>query len=256
MEEFDVTKTYRELQERVKRIPMELESPEEAIEESIKYYKSIPMYDWGAKQQSNEHDMTEKYGSEYVNELKQCEYEGPPIPKSLICDLHRIHEGKRPFKKKMYKRIADISNSRKIVKAKAENPEKKGDLQPKEYSNEHYSNVRAGLINMGRKNRVLQNPTTLLFYLLQHKPWKGKKDKHNTYEKWYLKEKLIVASVSIERMSADLGVHEKTVRNWLNSLHSSGIVRKVKVGMENIYVLGEIVGKEEVYYYTGEVSWN
>jgi hypothetical protein len=255
MEDFDITKTYRELQERVKQIPMELESPEEAIEESIKYYKSIPMYDWGARQQSNEHDMTEKYGSEYVNEIKQCQWDCLPIPKSLICDMHRIHEGKQPFKKKRYKKVPKIPNYGKPLKAKMENLEKKGDVKPRKFSNDFYSNVRAGLINMGRKHRTLKNPTTLLLYLLQHKSWEGKKDKHNTYDHWYLKKKLIVASIGVDQMCADLGVHEKTVRNWINSLHDAGIIRKVKVGMENVYVLGEVVGKEEVYYYTGEAKW-
>jgi hypothetical protein len=255
MEEFDVTKTYRELQELSKLIPREEESVEEAIRESIEYYKSIPMYDWGEKQKSNEHDMTEKYGSKYVKELKYYQYEGLQIPKSLICDLHRIHEGKKPFKKKRQKKITNIRSYRKSQKQDWGKFEKKTDLEPKEYSNEYYSNVRAGLINVGRTKKVLQNPTTLLLYLLQHKPWEGKKDKHNTYHNWYLGKKLIVASVSVERMSADLGVHEKTVRNWLNSLHSAGIIRKLKVGKENIYILGEVIGKEEVYYYAGEASW-
>lgn len=255
MEDFDITKTYRELQERVNQIPMELESVEEAIRESIEYYKRIPMYDWGAKQKSNEHDMTEKYGSKYVKQLNYYKWEGLPVPKSLVSDLHRIHEGKKPFKKKRQKKITNIRSYRKSQKQDWGKFEKKTDLEPKEYSNQHYTNVRAGLINMGRKHRILQNPTTLLLYLLQHRPWEGKKDKHNTYEHWYLEKKLIVASISVGQMSADLGVHEKTVRNWLNSLHGAGIIRKVKVGMENVYVLGEVVGKEEVYYYTGEAKW-
>lgn len=48
---------------------------------------------------------------------------------------------------------------------------------------------------------------------------------------WELKNapgKRIVASVSVERMCTDLGVHKETVRNWTNALHKRGIIRKLK----------------------------
>jgi hypothetical protein len=83
----------------------------------------------------------------------------------------------------------------------------------------------------------------------------GKKDKHDTYDTWYRKRRLIVASVGVEKICADLGVHEKTVRNWVNALHKSGVIRKLKDGKENVYVLGEVINNEELFYYSGEISW-
>ena len=64
-----------------------------------------------------------------------------------------------------------------------------------------------------------------------------------------------MATDSVEKMAADLGVHEKTVRNWIEELHRSGIIKKVKVGLENVYVLGEVTDSGERYYYAGKIRW-
>lgn len=64
-----------------------------------------------------------------------------------------------------------------------------------------------------------------------------------------------MASVGVEKICADLGLKEKTVRNWTNALHKSGIIRKMKEGQENVYALGEIIHDKELFYYTGEISW-
>jgi len=255
MEDFDVAKAAKELKELRKLIPQEEDDWEEIKRQAVEYYKDIPMHDWGAGQDSNEHDMLKKYGRKYINTIRHCEHEGWPISKNLISNLHRIHEGKKPYKKKAQNNIANIDNYREREKIDWDRFEKKKDLKPAEYNKKYYSNVSAGIINMVRTCKVLRNPTTLLFYLLQRKPWEGKKDKHDTYEYWYLKKNLIVASVSIEKISADLGVHEKTVRNWIDLLHDSGIIKKLKIGIENIYVLGEVIDKGELYYYAGEASW-
>ena len=121
--------------------------------------------------------------------------------------------------------------------------------------NDYYSPVKAGLFNVARGNEVLRNPTTLLLYLLQHRSWKGKKDKHDTYGTWYLRRNLIVASVGEEKIAADLGVHKKTVRNWTKALQRTGVIRKLKDGQDNVYVLGEVIENKELFYYSGEISW-
>lgn len=133
--------------------------------------------------------------------------------------------------------------------------EKKTNLEPTVFKNNRYSHVKDGVFNMSRKCRSLQNPTTLLLYLLQNCCWEGKKDKHDTYCTWYLKRNLVVASISVEKMCADLGVHEKTIRNWANALQKDGMIKKVKEGKENIYVLGEKVDGKELLYCSGEISW-
>jgi hypothetical protein len=254
-EGFDVTQAYRKLEKQRRSIRMTPEELEEQKRDAMAYYKAIPMYDWGSGEVSNEHDMNQKYGSRYVNALWDCELHAKRVPKKLISDLHRIHEGKKPYGKNTHQRDAQQEREQRRQPIDWDRLEKKQDLEPTTYTSEHYTTVRAGMINTVRQCKVLRNPTALLFYLLQHKPWEGKKDKHDTYGYWYVKKHLIVASVSVEKMAADLGVHEKTVRNWIEELHESGIIKKVKIGLENIYVLGEVTDTGEKYYYAGEIPW-
>jgi len=254
-EGFDVAQAYRELEKYRRSIKMTQEELEEQKQEAMACYKAIPMYDWGAGEVSNEHDMSQKYGSRYVNAIWDCELHAKRVPKRLISDLHRIHEGKKPYRKTADQRSAQRERETRRQGIDWGRLEKKQDFEPTAYKSEHYATVSAGMINMVRRCRVLRNPTTLLFYLLQHKPWEGKRDKHDTYGYWYVKKRLIVASVSVEKMAADLGVHERTVRNWIEELHGSGIIKKVKRGLENIYILGEVTDAGEQYYYTGEIRW-
>jgi hypothetical protein len=82
-----------ELKELAKLIPQEEEENlEQALKKAEAYYKAIPMYDWGARINSNEQDMSQKYGSRITSELRRCHRDGYHIPKSLIADMHRIHD--------------------------------------------------------------------------------------------------------------------------------------------------------------------
>ena len=109
--------------------------------------------------------------------------------------------------------------------------------------------IQAKLYNRARSCKSLQNPTTLLFYLIQHSAWEGKNDKHNTFKHWYEKERLIVASRSQEQISKDLGVSVRTVQRWLDELEQDRLIHRDTEGKENVYILGKVVGSHEVYYY-------
>ena len=257
-EDAEITRLVAELDELRKLMPKEKIDLEEVLRESEAHYKALPMWDFGAREMSNEHDMSQKYGSRITNEIRRCQWDAEHIPKSLIADMHRIHEGKLPLLwKKQKPAIRPTKKPERVIDSKAhwdEIKEKKSH-EPKQYRHDHFTPVKVGLFNVARLNRDLQNPTTLLLYLLQHRTWEGKKDKHDTYDTWYLKRGLIVASVGVEKICVDLGVHEKTVRNWTNALHKSGVIRKLKSGREGIYVLGEVIDNKELYYYSGEISW-
>jgi hypothetical protein len=257
-QDIEVKQLVAELHELRKLLPQEEIDFEEALRESEAYYKAIPMYDWGAREKSNEYDMSQKYGSKIINEIRRCEQDAQFIPKSLIADMHRIHEGRAPLQRNKNKaaiRHSKESHKSRMRQARWNETQNGTSLEPKQYRNGHFSTVKAGLFNIARGNRELHNPTTLLLYLLQHRAWEGKKDKHDTYDTWYLKRSLIVASVGVEKICADLGVHEKTVRNWTNVLHNSGVIKKLKEGQENVYILGEVIDNKELFYYSGEISW-
>ena len=256
--DLEVKQLAAELKELRKLIPVEEIDFEEALRESVAYYKAIPMYDWGAREKSNEYDMSQKYGSKITNEISRCEREAERIPKSLIADMHRIHEGRPPLQKNKTEPVVRPAKKLERPITSQVNLEEVGERvspKSKDHGNNHFSTVKAGFFNVARQNCHLQNPTTLLLYLLQHRAWEGKKDKHDTYGTWYLKKRQIVTSVGVEKICADLGVHEKTVRNWTNALHRSGVIRKLKDGQENVYILGEIIDDKEMFYYSGEISW-
>jgi len=254
----EVRRLMAELNEMKKLLPQEEIDMEEALRESEAYYKAIPMYDWGAREKSNQYDLSQKYGSRITNEIRRCQSDAQRIPKSTIAEMHRIHEGRPPLQKKKAKPVIRPAKTlgRPITsQVKGDEIGERTSLGPKQYRNDYFCPIKAGIFNVARQNRHLQNPTTLLLYLLQHKSWEGKKDKHDTYDTWYMKKRLIVTSVGVEKICADLGVHEKTVRNWTNALHRSGVIRKLKDGQENVYILGEVIDNKELFYYSGEISW-
>lgn len=96
----------------------------------------------------------------------------------------------------------------------------------------------------------LQCPLLVLLYLLKHRNWEGKGgDKHRTVENWRYRQGLLVASRSQGRMAKDLKMPTRTLQRWLKNLEDDGLIRIVKEGRENIYVIGEIVDGVEEYFY-------
>jgi hypothetical protein len=188
----------------------------------------------------------------------------PPQPNEgkgvkLISQL--IREGKYPYDYpfmidgKTKEQWDEYHKSRKVKGEQSTQngrfPEKNGRKKAEKtsFTNEWFiKRIEAGVYNMIPKS--LRNPTILLLYLLHHQNWKGKKDKHNTYDYWYCKRHLIVASVSIEQMAADLEMSEKTIRRYLKSLERDEVIIKHKVGLENIYILGQVLGQDELYLYS------
>jgi hypothetical protein len=138
------------------------------------------------------------------------------------------------------------------VSRPAESPIIKKESGPIEYKGNFLGGKKAvndKLYNRSRESRSLQNPTTLLLYLVQHSAWDGKVDKHRTYKHWYEEKRLIVATRSQEQMAKDLGVCVRTVQRWLDELEEDYLIQRTVEGRENIYVLGKVGGSHEVYFY-------
>lgn len=126
---------------------------------------------------------------------------------------------------------------------------KKTKIKKTWFSNKRFiGKLEAGMCNSMGKS--IQNPTILLLYLLQNEAWKDKEDKHKTWEYWYCKRGLIVASVGIKKMAMDLEVSESTIKNWSKALESDNYIVRHKEGRENVYVLGEVVGQDKLYLYS------
>ena len=227
----------------------------EVIESSRNYYGSIPMYDWATKQKSNMQDMMDKYGSKIVNEIRDCERACQRIPSKTISDMHRINEGKAPYKRKNKHRKSKshIPSKTKVIKYPDKNDKKES--VPKIYNNEkRYANIKSGIFNAARNKASLKGPATLLIYLIQEKAWDGKKDKHKTWDHWYLEKNLIVSTRSVDQMAADLGVHSGTIIRWSAALEKDGLIVKKKEGLETIYILGKVINGNEQYFYCGDIE--
>ncbi len=128
----------------------------------------------------------------------------------------------------------------------------KKELKPVEYNGNYLGGKKAikdKIFNKTRASKALKNTTTLLFYLIQHSAWEGKNDKHQTYDNWYSKKRLIVASRSQEQMAVDLGVSVSTIKRWLDALEKDGLIKKDIEGRENVYILGKVIGNTELFFY-------
>ena len=226
-----------------------------AIESSREYYRSIPMYDWATKRKSNMQDMMDKYGSKIVNEIRDCERDCQRIPSKTISDMHRINEGKAPYKRKNKHRKSKpyIPSKPKVIDYPSKDDKKES--VPKSYNSEkRYANIKSGIFNAARNKASLKGPATLLIYLIQEKAWDGKKDKHKTWDHWYLEKNLIVSTRSVDQMAADLGVHSGTIIRWSAALEKDGLIVKKKEGLETIYILGKVINGNEQYFYCGDIE--
>jgi DNA-binding transcriptional ArsR family regulator len=131
-------------------------------------------------------------------------------------------------------------------------PARKKILKPVEYKGNFIGGKKAIkdlIFERARGSRALQNATTLLLYLIQHSAWQGKRDKHKTYNHWYGKKKMIVASRSQEQIAIDLGVSVRSVQRWLDALEKDKLIRRDIEGRENVYIIGVVAGDIEDYFY-------
>jgi len=136
-----------------------------------------------------------------------------------------------------------------LIKKVERVPHPKTKVVKTHFENKYYTSIQSGIFNSPKKS--VQSPTLLLLYLLLHKAWKNKKDKHNTWDYWYVKKHLIVASRGEEQIAVDLGVSTRTIERWSAALEADGLIIKYVQNRENVYVLGEIKGDNELYLYSG-----
>jgi hypothetical protein len=103
--------------------------------------------------------------------------------------------------------------------------------------------------NMPRFKSLRSAALGLLLYFIYHRNYPDKKDKHNTREVWYHQRGLIVASRSLGTMASDFGVARSTIKDWIDALEMDGLVKRELENRENVYVIGKIVDRKEVYFY-------
>lgn len=230
------------------REPTEEETRElmrEAYRDAVNEHLATIVYDAGSGQRMPLRQFEKKYGTdEFSKELvdaarKRAKYSMETAVK--IKKLHaKLHQPDKP-----------------PAPQPRTKPESKpaGQAKKSKSIQEQFIPVPYRFVEKVKDAGCHHNPTALLMILLKHRTWKGKFDKHHTYDYWYQKKGLIVASRSVEQLAHDVGVSEKTIRRWLNDLEKNGDIEKIKgtgdgYKRENIYVLGEVNedGTETLYY--------
>ena len=107
--------------------------------------------------------------------------------------------------------------------------------------------------------KALANKTMLFLVLLKDKVDWDKNEKLNLYQDYFIKRKLIVASISKVRLARMFGVDKRTIRNWLKQLQDDGLIEIEGISCDedddkrhkyNVFILGNVMedGSYEYLY--------
>jgi hypothetical protein len=119
-----------------------------------------------------------------------------------------------------------------------------------DYRYENTTGIRNEIFDTARKYKSLKGPMLLLSYFIKHHNYVGKgRDKHKTVEVWRKQKGFIVCSRSKKTIANDLGVCQKTIRNWTKELEADGLVQVEVENRENVYIIGKIIDRTETYFY-------
>lgn len=73
--------------------------------------------------------------------------------------------------------------------------------------------------------KTLANKTMLFLVLLKDKVDWDKNEKLNLFQDYFVKRKLIASSISRVKLARILGVHKRTITNWLGQLENDGLIK-------------------------------
>jgi len=97
--------------------------------------------------------------------------------------------------------------------------------------------------------KKIGNKTGLLLVLLRNKVDWDKNERLNLYQEYFLKRKLVVASISRPRLSEIFGKEKRRITEWARALERDGIIKIERVTCMddddhrkkyNVYILGEV----------------
>lgn len=97
--------------------------------------------------------------------------------------------------------------------------------------------------------KKIANKTGLLIVLLRNIVDWNKNERLNLYQEYFLKRKLVVASISRTRLANMFGREKRRITAWTKALEKDGIIRIEQIPCEddddnrkkyNVYILGEV----------------
>ena len=106
--------------------------------------------------------------------------------------------------------------------------------------------------------KKIANKLGLLLVLLRHKVDWDKNEKLNLYQEYFVKRKLIVASISRPRLAEMFGREKRRITEWAKALEKDGIIKIERITCiddddnrkkYNVYILGEVNDDGSYTYY-------
>ena len=106
--------------------------------------------------------------------------------------------------------------------------------------------------------KKIANKTGLLLVLLRNKVDWDKNEKLNLYQEYFLKRKLIVASISRHKLAEMFGREVRRITVWTKALEKDGIIKIEQIPCMddddhrkkyNVYILGEVNDDGSYTYY-------
>ena len=260
-DDVDVKKLFEEIEaERDKILEEELKNPEyweKAKQDAVEIYSQIPMYDFGLGQMSNEYEMSEFYGLDLLNRVREeiresCNFpdhirETGQISKELWIELKNVRSGKKPNAKSAIKKKNNGEEIPKPTKTKKKESNTIGIIQRERQSgDDYYLRTERGVIRNSSYRKFFQGRGIVYEWLwanLVRSEWIDTKG-YPIKEKYYDKGLLAYCS-SPEKIGNDCGgMSKNTVEKYIKEFEEAGIIKVDYLVLEGntkgqrVYILG------------------
>lgn len=240
----EIRRLMAEVDEARKNLPADdddLPTLEEAIAESIEYYRSIPMYDFGLGKMSNEQDIGDFYGLDTVRRIKQEIEESYGLP-------NNVREAGR-VSRKLWQEMRDTRAGRKppqkSVKKKKKSQQIEITQRQRQPGDDYFIPIERGIIRNRSYREVFDGPRTVYDFIwsnLVRSNWQdtnGYPIKKKYYDNGYL-----ACTMSYRYIARECGQHKNKVQGYIDRFREAGIVivddlvREGKKRAQSVFILG------------------
>ena len=269
-DDFDVTEAYIELraqaekaaEDEYRKIPLE-----QMIKESMEYYRTIPMYDFGLGKMSSQQSIADFYGWPMFHRIREEIEESYDLPndvrktgqisQKLWQQLKDIRAGRKPRPISPEKRrthgkgfpIEQDTSAKVVVEIRAPNheqPEKIEVIQrQRQPGDDYFMTIERGVIRNRSYRELFKGPSTLYQWIwanVVRSGWtdtKGYPIKAEYYDRGFL-----AYCSSYRQLARDCGLHKNKVKKFIDLFVEAGIMRvehlvpKGKKRGQSVFIIG------------------
>ena len=87
--------------------------------------------------------------------------------------------------------------------------------------------------------KFLSSSESATYFVLRRHTWRSSERHYMGLQDLYLKDKLLASSLTRDKISEVTGVAPDNVSRHLSSLEAKGIIKRMRTGRQNIFILGE-----------------